>query len=78
MLKTKVGYSNIVDAYKVGVETAKSAVTGINAKVELLFNTVNYNQKKLIEGTKSVMSEVDIVGFTSLLGVITTNGYFIN
>lgn len=76
MLKTKVGYSNIVDAYEAGVETAKSAVTGINAKVGLLFNTVNYDQKKLIEGIKSVMSEVDIVGCTSSLGIITPDGYF--
>ena len=76
MLKTKVGYSNIVDAYEAGVETAKRAVIGINAKVGLLFNTVNYDQKKLIEGIKSVMPKVDIIGCTSSVGIITPDGYF--
>ena len=76
MLKTKVGYSNIIDAYEAGVETAKTATDGLNAKVGLLFNSVGYNQKKLIEGIKSVMPKVDIIGCTSSAGIITPNGYF--
>ena len=76
MLKTKVGYSNLEDAYEAGVETAKKATDGINAKVGLLFNSVNYNQKKLIEGIKSIIPEVDIVGCATGAGIITSEGYF--
>ena len=78
MLKTKVGYSNIVDAYEAGVETAKKATDGLNAKVGLLFNSVGYDQKRLIEGIKSIMPAVDSVGCTSSAGIITKEGYMID
>lgn len=74
MLKTSVGYSNIADAYEAGVETAKKATEGLNPKVGLLFNSVGYDQKKLIEGIKSVMPDVDVVGCTSSAGIITPEG----
>ena len=44
MLKSKVGYSNIVDAYEAGVETAKMATESISPKVGILFNSVVYDQ----------------------------------
>ena len=78
MLKTKVGYSNITNAYEAGVETAKRATEGLNAKVGLLFNTVGYEQKELIKGIKSIMPNVDIVGCTSSAGIITPEGYMID
>ena len=78
MLKTKVGYSNNTDAYQAGIETAKKASDGINAKVGLLFNSVGYNQEKLIEGIKSVMPDIDIIGCTSSAGIITPDGYMID
>ena len=78
MLKTKVGYSKIADAYEAGVETAKNATEEINAKVGLLFNSVGYDQKKLIEGIKSVMPDIDVVGCTSSAGIITPEGYMID
>lgn len=78
MLKTKVGYSNNTDAYQAGIETAQNASAGMNAKVGLLFNSVGYNQEKLIEGIKSVMPDIDIIGCTSSAGIITPEGYMID
>ena len=74
MLKTKVGYSNNKDAYEAGRETAKMAVEELNPKVGLLFNSVGYDQKKLLEGIKEVMPDIDIVGCTSSAGIITPEG----
>lgn len=78
MLKTKVGYSNIVDAFEAGTETAKKAIEGLKPKVGLLFNSVGYDQKKLIEGVCSVVSDFDVVGCTSSAGLITPEGYMID
>ena len=78
MLKSKVGYSKIADAYEAGVETAKSATEGLKAKIGLLFNSVGYDQKKLMEGIKSVMPDVDVIGCTSSAGIITPDGYMID
>ena len=77
MLKTKVGYSNIVDAFEAGAETARKASEGLKPKAGLLFNSVAYNQKKLMEGIKSV-ADYDIVGCTSSAGLITPDGYMID
>ena len=74
MLKTKVGYSNLKDAYEAGIETAKMAVEELSPKVGLLFNSVGYIQKKLLEGIKEVMPDTDIVGCTSSAGIITPEG----
>lgn len=77
MLKTKVGYSNIADAFEAGAETAKKASEGLKPKAGLLFNSVAYDQKKLMEGIKSV-ADYDIVGCTSSAGLITPDGYMID
>jgi len=78
MLKAKVGYSKIEDAYEAGVEAAKQAAEVGKAKVALLFNSVGYDQKKLMEGVKSVLPEVDVIGCTSSAGIITPDGYMID
>ena len=78
MLKTKVGYSKIADAYEAGVETAKNATEEMSAKVGLLFNSVGYDQKKLMEGIKSVIPDIDVIGCTSSAGIITPEGYMID
>lgn len=78
MLKSKVGYSNAIDAYEAGVETAKMATEELNAKIGLLFNSVAYDQKRLIEGIKSVMPNTDIIGCTSSAGIITPAGYMLD
>ena len=74
MLKTKVGYSNNKDAYEAGIETAKMALEELNPKVGLLFNSVGYDQKKLLEGIKEIIPVIDIVGCTSSAGIITPEG----
>ena len=78
MLKAKVGYSKNVDAYEAGVETAKTSTEGISAKIGLLFNSVGYDQKKLMEGIKSIATDVDVIGCTSSAGIITPDGYMID
>lgn len=78
MLKSNVGYSNLKDAYEAGVETAKMATGTLRPKIGLLFNSTSYDQKKLIEGIKSIMSNVDIIGCTSSLGLITPAGCMID
>ena len=78
MLKSKVGYSKLEDAYEAGIETAKKASEGLNPKFGLLFNSVGYNQKKLIEGVKSVLPETDIVGCTTSAGILVPDGYMID
>lgn len=77
MLKIKVGYSNIADAFEAGAETARKASEGLKPKAGLLFNSVAYDQKKLMEGIKSV-ADYDIVGCTSSAGLITPDGYMID
>ena len=78
MLNSKVGYSKNKDAYKAGKETATKATEGISAKIGLLFNSVGYDQKKLMEGIKSVAKDVDVIGCTSSAGIITPDGYMID
>lgn len=75
MLRTKVGYSDIVDAFEAGIETARNATNGMNSKVGLLFNSIGYDQKRLLAGIKTIMPTVDVIGCTSSAGIITPNGY---
>ena len=78
MLKSKVGYSKNADAYEAGVETAKTASEGLKPKFGLLFNSVGYDQKKLMEGIKSVLPDTDVVGCTSSAGILVPDGYMID
>ena len=75
MLKAKVGYSNKTDAYEAGIETATIAAEKLKPKFGLLFNSVGYNQEKLIAGIKSVVPEMDIIGCTSSQGILVSEGY---
>lgn len=78
MLKSKVGYSKNADAYEAGVETAKVASEGIAPKIGLLFNSVGYDQKKFMEGIKSVMPNTDVIGCTTSAGILVSDGYMID
>ena len=78
MLKSKVGYSKLEDAFEAGVETAKKASEGLNPKFALLFNSVGYNQEKFIEGVKSILPNTDIVGCTTSAGILVPDGYMID
>ena len=78
MLKSKVGFSKNEDAYEAGVETAKTASEGLKPKLGLLFNSVGYDQKRLIEGVKSIIPDTEIVGCTSSAGILVPEGYMID
>ena len=75
MLKTKVGYSEAVDAYESGVETAKMANVIENPQVGLFFTGVVQDQKQLMAGAKSVLGNVPILGCTSSAAICTHAGY---
>lgn len=78
MLKAKVGFSKNEDAFEAGVETAKMASENLNPKIGLLFNSVGYDQKKFIEGVKSILPDTDIVGSTTSAGILVPEGYMID
>ena len=78
MLKSKVGYSKNVDSYEAGVETAKTATEGLKPNIALLFNSVGYDQKKFMEGIKSVLPDTDVVGCTTSAGILVPDGYMID
>ena len=75
MLKTKVGYSENVDAYASGVETATMANVIDNPQVGLLFTSCVQDQNELMKGAKSVLGDVPIIGCTSSAALCTQDGY---
>lgn len=74
MLKTKVGYSEEIDATKSGIETAKKANFG-KAKLGLLFTSVVQDSKEVIKGVKSVNRFGHVIGCTSSAAICTQDGY---
>lgn len=72
-MKTKVGYSQNVDAFTSGAETAKMAKLS-DAKVGLLFTSCVMDQKKVVEGIRSV-SNAHVLGCTSSAAICTHDGY---
>ena len=75
MLKTKVGYSENVDAFASGAETAKMANVIENPQVGLLFTSCVQDQNKIMEGAKSVLGNVPVIGCTSSAAICTQDGY---
>ena len=75
MLKTKVGYSEKVDAFASGAETAKMANVIENPQVGLLFTSCVQDQNKIMEGVKSVLGDVPVIGCTSSAALCTQDGY---
>ena len=75
MLKTKVGYSENVDAFASGAETAKMANVIENPQVGLLFTSCVQDQNKIMEGVKSVLGDVPVIGCTSSAAICTQDGY---
>ena len=75
MLKTKVGYSQNIDAFNSGVETARMANVIENPQVGLLFTSCVQDQNKIMEGIKSVLGDVPVVGCTSSAAICTQDGY---
>ena len=74
MLKTKVGYSENIDAYESGVETATMANTIENPQVGLLFTSCVQDQQEIIRGAKSILKDVPLIGCTSSAAVCTQDG----
>ena len=75
MLKTKVGYSEAVDAYTSGAETAKMANVIENPQVGLFFTSCVQDQQELMKGAKSVLGSTPIIGCTSSAALCTQDGY---
>ena len=75
MLKTKVGYSENTDSFASGVETAQMANVIENPQAGLLFTSCVQDQAKIMEGVKSVLGNVPVVGCTSSAAICTQDGY---
>ena len=74
MLKAKVGYSEAVDSFSSGTETATMANFD-NASVGLLFTSVVQDQHEILKGARSINSKAHIVGCTSSAAICTQDGY---
>ena len=74
MFKTKVGYSTMADAFDAGVETATKAAAVGNVKLGMLFTNCDMNQKKIVEGVKSVLGNKPIIGCTSSGAIVVPDG----
>jgi hypothetical protein len=74
MIKAGVGRSNNPDAIRAGVEACKQALSQAGgANLVIVFSTVAYDQKKILEGVSSVSKEIPLVGCSDS-GEITTEG----
>ena len=75
MIKAGVGRSNNPDAIKAGAEACEEALSQAGNKADLIvvFSTVAYDQKKMLEGVRSISKEIPLVGCSDS-GEITTEG----
>jgi hypothetical protein len=75
MIKAGVGKSKNLDAKKAGAEAAKKALSQVGEKANLIFvfSTVAYDQKKMIDGVRSITKDIPLVG-CSTSGEITGEG----
>lgn len=75
MIKAGIGRSNNLDATKAGAEAARMALEETDGKANLIivFSTVAYDQKKMLDGVKTISKEILLVG-CSTSGEITTEG----
>ena len=75
MIKTGIGRSNNPEAAIAGAQACKEALAeaGDKANLIVVFSTVAYDQKKMLEGVKSVSKEIPLVGCSDS-GEITTEG----
>ena len=73
MIKAGIGKSNNPDATKAGTEAAKQALSeaGGEANLIFVFSTVAYDQKKMLEGVRSVSKEIPLVGCSDSGEIIT-------
>ena len=74
MFKTKVSYSKNADAFTCGQETATEAKSIGDVKLGMLFTNCDMDQRKIVEGVKSVFGNKPIIGCTSSGAIITQDG----
>ena len=75
MLKSRVGYSILEDAYEMGLATAKESAKQMNhLKLNLLYTSCKTDIKRVMKGIREVTTS-PIIGCTSSGGVITPDGY---
>lgn len=75
MLKSKVGYSTNENAREAGIELAKMAIEGLqNKKIGMLYTSVDYDQKEVMDGVKSIVGDMPVVGCTSSGAIIVPDG----
>ncbi len=75
MIKAGVGRSNNISAVEAGEEACQKAIGEAGGKADLIivFSSVAYEQKEVIDGVKSVSKEIPLVGCSDA-GEITTLG----
>lgn len=75
MVKSGVGRSNNPDPIKAGSAACKDALQEAGGKASLIvvFTSVAYDQKKILEGVRSISGETPLVGCSDA-GEITTQG----
>jgi len=75
MIKAGVGRSNNPDATKAGAEACEQALSQAGGKADLIivFSTVAYDQKKMLDGVRSVSKEIPLIGCSDS-GEITGEG----
>ena len=75
-MKINTSWSIEKKAKQAGKEMLEKGVSDVGeTKIALIFNTVKYDTKKLLEGAKEVLGTAPIIGCTSSGGVITQDGY---
>jgi hypothetical protein len=75
MIKAGIGSSSNPDALKAGAEACSQALNQVGDRAGLIvvFSTVGYDQKEMLEGARSVSREIPLVGCSDS-GEITTKG----
>ena len=75
MIKAGIGKSNYSDPAKAGAEACQKALEKIKGKANLIFvfSTVAYDQKRILEGVRSVSKEIPLIGCSDS-GEITGEG----
>ncbi|MDR3566041.1 MAG: FIST N-terminal domain-containing protein [Negativicutes bacterium] len=76
MLRTEMGWSQVPSGLDAGKQAAQKAMEGLTAaSLAVVYGTVNYDQVELLQGIKSVLGDVPLVGCTTFNGVLTPDGF---
>lgn len=76
MLKAKVASSTLSQGYEAGkAVAAEIKVAMSDIKLIYMYSSAAYDQNQLLEGAKSILGTIPIIGNTSFSGIITPQGY---